>query len=146
LHRLRQKIDQVKAVNATLTEKWYAYQLKMHKMRIETRINKNRKEGQTSNETLDECQSEHAQDDDRIRQLCEELEAEDNQYRLNVEKLTEIIDGQRRKIVAHLMGRDEEEEEQPEEGQRAEEEQHSAKDKRRTDEDEHPEEEQQPEF
>jgi chromosome segregation ATPase len=136
---LRQKVAQVKAVNAALRDKWYAYQLKMHKMNIETRINGNRKKGQKADETLEECQSEHAQDEERVEQLRNELDAEDELYRQNVEELTGIIDDQRRKIVAHLMGKDEEEEEQPEEDQHSQEEQHPTKDN-------HSSEEEQPEF
>lgn len=97
-------IDQIKAANAALREKWNAYQIKMHKMNIETRIVKNREEGKNGDVTLKEADKEANAVVRKLEKLDDELAREEAHYHKHVEEIMEIIDNQRRRIVEHLMG------------------------------------------
>jgi chromosome segregation ATPase len=106
LKELRLQVEEARTVNRSLRDKWDAYQRKMRRMRIESQIARNRGEERPIRATLKEIKSESQQVLDALQQLDDEMEAEQQQYKQNVARLTTIIDDQRRKIVAHLTGHD----------------------------------------
>jgi hypothetical protein len=108
---LNRSINGLKALNHSLREKWRAYHVKMEKMKIEARIAENRAARRPLQETIDAAPEEYNEEADQLNSLAEQLEAMDTEFQQKVERLNGIIDDQRRKIVRHLVGRDEEEEE-----------------------------------
>jgi chromosome segregation ATPase len=105
LNDLRESIEQTKMINKGLRSKWYAYQKKMHNMNIERRITENRQKGVILKDTLREASEEYSWDVDRLNKLADVLDAQNEDYQNKVEDLINIIDGQRRRIVEHLMNR-----------------------------------------
>jgi chromosome segregation ATPase len=107
LTELRVQIEEAEAMRQSLTDKWDAYQRKMYRMEMESRIADSRAKKRPLTETLEEIERKRREVSDRLRQLHAEMQEEEQEYRQNDERLTEIIDDQRRKIVAHLTGHDE---------------------------------------
>jgi chromosome segregation ATPase len=104
LNELREHIDRVKKVNTGLRAKWLAYQKKMHNMNIEIRIAENREKGLKSDETIERTTEEYERNQSRLMKLKNVLESQNEDYQKKVDELIDIIDGQRRRIVQHLMG------------------------------------------
>jgi predicted phage tail protein len=110
MQSLNRSIDQVKAFNRSLRDKWYAYHVKMEKMKIETRIAENRGKGREAEETLVAATEEYNDEVDKVNELTDQLDQDDAVFRENADKLREIIDNQRRRIVEHLIGQQHEDE------------------------------------
>ena len=107
---MEQNIARIKTGNAELRDKWRAYQVKIHKMNVEAKIASNRDEKKSGNAAVKEAEQEGEDLAERISRIRRELEREKERYHARVEELMEVIDDQRRKIVEHLMGRDNNEE------------------------------------
>jgi hypothetical protein len=90
-----------------MRDKWNAYHVKMEKMKIESRIAENRRRRRPAQETVDLAAEEYDEEIDRLNAVAESLDQTDAEYRDKVERLVQIIDNQRRRIVQHLMGNDE---------------------------------------
>jgi hypothetical protein len=100
---LKKSISQLKAYNRSLRAKWTAYHVKMEKIQIDCRIDENRRSGRPAQETIEAAPIEYGEEVDRVSELTEQLETADTEYRTNLEKLNTILDGQRKRIVEHLM-------------------------------------------
>ena len=119
---LKAIINQNKATNKSLREKWEAYQTKLLKLEIEEKIyqSKNSQEnnknpsGNKNNVQKNEGTPQLVQDAHNesekiqrdIEKLKRKLDKKQEHYQKHVEELIEIIDNQRRRIVDHLMGND----------------------------------------
>jgi hypothetical protein len=118
LNDLREQIAHFKTLNSALRKKWTAYQEKMHRMNVETKITANRNANLKTDVTLPIADAEYNEEVDRLNQLADVLDQQNAEYQQNVDRLIDIIDGQRRMIVKHLMGREDASHLEEEEGQR----------------------------
>jgi chromosome segregation ATPase len=107
LSDLEREVSELKIVNVSLRKKWRAYQIKMEKLKIEARIVENRQAQIPSSETLEAASREHNADMERLKNLADAVEADDNVYQQNVQELAEIIQRQRQKLVSHIVGPEE---------------------------------------
>ena len=102
-------VRQTKSTNSELRDKWKAYQVKMHKMNIESRIARDRDDGKSADVAVEEAKEEGEAVAEQIDRINRELTRQRTRYHRRVDELMEVIDNQRRRIVEHLMGRDLEE-------------------------------------
>lgn len=115
---LKAMIAQNRSTNKQLREKWVAYQTKILKMKIDERIynyknppkNKDSKEAEPQPNPGQYAKDEAEQIQKELERLQNKLERKDEHYRKHVDELLEIIDNQRRRIVDHLMGNDQQNE------------------------------------
>lgn len=114
---LKSIINQNRATNHSLREKWEAYQTKLLKLKIEEKIcqwkdsqnNKSKNNDPKNNgmqNPIAEAQDESQQIQRDTNRLKRKLDKKQMHYQKHVEELLEIIDNQRRRIVDHLMGND----------------------------------------
>ena len=114
---LKSIINRNRATNHSLREKWEAYQTKLLKLKIEEKIyqwkdsqnNKSKNNDPKNNgmqNPIAEAQDESQQIQRDTNRLKRKLDKKQMHYQKHVEELLEIIDNQRRRIVDHLMGND----------------------------------------
>ncbi|OHT04719.1 hypothetical protein TRFO_06139 [Tritrichomonas foetus] len=103
---LKTLIEQNRGISRSLREKWKAYQTKILKMEIERKIYDNRTNKRNADQTIKEAEKETKKDKKKLDRLLQKLDKREVHYQKHVEELMEIIDNQRRRIVDHLMGND----------------------------------------
>jgi hypothetical protein len=97
------RLTQLKAYNASLRDKWNAYHLKGHKIKVDIRIHKNREAGKRATDGIYDGEGEFADLNDKLLDLQDQLGREERVHHRRVELLMETIDKQRRRIAEHLQ-------------------------------------------
>ncbi|OHT05894.1 hypothetical protein TRFO_26254 [Tritrichomonas foetus] len=101
---LKAAIRDIRSQNASLRDKANAYQIKIEKMKIEQAIVEHQKNKVPTRKTMDDLEVERAEQNQRMNELCNELNEEAEQHDKNVAELTEIIEEMKMKISNKLTG------------------------------------------
>lgn len=99
---LKAAIRDTRAENATLRDKANAYQIKIEKINIEASIHDNQQKKVSAQKAMDKLEVEQAEENQKMKTLCDELNKEMEQHEQNVAELTEIIEQMKQKISDRL--------------------------------------------
>lgn len=110
---LKAAIRDTRAENATLRDKANAYQIKIEKIDIEAKIHEEQKKKSSEQAALDNVEIEEAEQNQKMKKLCEDLNKEMEQHEQNVAELTEIIEQMKQKISDRLTSGRQEKIEEP---------------------------------
>ena len=103
--RLRATVRELKALNSSLRDKSNAYQIKHEKLLIEKQINDNLKK-KNNQRWRDKVELKEAEYNQRMKQICDELNNEADVHEQKIIELHEIIQNMCQKISDHLIGVD----------------------------------------
>lgn len=99
---LKAAIRDTRTENASLRDKANAYQIKIEKINIEANIHDNQQKKLSAQKAMDKLEIEQAEENQKMKTLCDELNKEMEQHEQNVAELTEIIEQMKQKISDRL--------------------------------------------
>lgn len=105
INELRAAIKETKLENASLRDKANAYQVKLEKIDIEAQIQGYQQKRVPPQKVMDQLEIDRAEQNQRMKELCDELNAEQEQHEQNIAELTQILDEMRDKISQKLIER-----------------------------------------
>ena len=105
INELKAAIKETKLENASLRDKANAYQVKLEKIDIEAEIQSYQQKRVPAQKVMDQLEINRAEQNQRMKELCDELNAEQEQHEKNVAELTDIIEEMKEKISQKLQER-----------------------------------------